>query len=117
MKPLLAITAAAALLLAGCSQNGETTAAGTNDYGSGNPLSAPADYVGAVGQAQKHAVRQVDLASLKKAIQMFEVSEDRLPTNLNEVVAKRYLPEMPEPPPGSRIIYNARTGDVQIRRE
>lgn len=101
-------------LLAACGKKEESPTSGNS---SGNPLTAPADYLGAVNQAQKHAVKQIDLASLKQAIQLFEANEDRLPKDLNELAAKRYIREIPQPPAGSQIIYNPQTGDVQIKRQ
>ncbi|MGV3772957.1 MAG: hypothetical protein ACO1QB_08650 [Verrucomicrobiales bacterium] len=84
---------------------------------SGNPLSAPADYLGAVNKAQKSAGRNIDMASLQQAIQMFQANEDRFPTNLQEVVAKNYLREVPTAPAGYRLTYNPKTGAAKMLRQ
>ena len=101
-----------AVLIAGCSKN-ETDSA---DAPGQNPLNAPADYLGGLNQAQKSATRTVDVASLTKAIDMFQAQEDRLPTSLNELVEKRYIPVIPEPPAGSKLNYDPQTGKVTITK-
>lgn len=115
MKTIFRAAAVVLCLMTGCSKQEEPAASGESST-SGNPLTAPADYLGAINQAQKTAVRQVDLASLNKAIQLFDVQEGRLPTNLTELVTKRYLPVVPEPPAGSELTYDPETGEVEISR-
>ena len=45
----------------------------------------------------------------------FMVDHDRLPSDLQELVDKGYLPEIPEPAPGQKIIYDPEWGGaVQI---
>src|SRR6185436_1634969 len=56
---------------------------------SGNPLTAPVDYLGAVAKAQQSAVKTIDTVSLNNAIQLFQVQEGRFPTDLNELVTKK----------------------------
>ncbi len=49
---------------------------------SGNPLTAPVDYLGAVNKAKKTAVKVLDVASVTQAIQTFHANEDRYPIGL-----------------------------------
>jgi hypothetical protein len=107
------------LLVAGCSEKkGNKMSSGTNEnYSSGNPITAPADYLGAVNKAQKSAVRTIDLAQVKHAIQLYQAQEDHYPASLQELVNKRYIAEVPTPPPGSRLVYNAQNGDIQFVRQ
>ena len=88
----------------------------TNTTTGGNPLTAPADYVGAVGQAQKYSVKAIDLASVTKAIEMFHASEDRYPKSLEELVKTQYLPALPQLPTGMKYEYDANTGRVKAVR-
>jgi hypothetical protein len=88
----------------------------TNAPASGNPLTAPADYIGAIGQARKTALKTVDLASVTKAIQMFYAQEDRHPKDLNELVKEGYLPALPRLPTGMRYQYDPNTGQVKTVR-
>lgn len=110
MKPLFCASLVATLLV-GCSQNTDTESSAGE-----NPLNAPADYLGGLNQAEKSAVRVVDQASIDKAIDLFQLQEERLPTNLNELVAKKYLPVMPEPPRGGEIKYDPKTGKVEVTK-
>ncbi len=117
MKHCAAASLAAALLFAACGQKKEDAAAPASGSSSGNPLTAPVDYIGAVGKAKNVAEKQVDLASVNKAIQLFQAQEDRLPRDLNELVAQRYLPALPSLPTGSRFAYNPQTGDLKILKQ
>lgn len=91
-----------------------TNAAATKSTGSGNPLTAPVDYLGAVGAAQKQATKVVDLAPLQQAVKAFEAGEDRLPTGLMELIKEGYLPRLPEAPKGMVFAYNRQTGEVRL---
>lgn len=94
-----------------------TVAQSTNPpSSSGNPITAPVDYLGAVGKAQKLATKTVDLTSLTQAIRQFHAAEDRYPRNLNELVAEGYLPRLPAAPPGTRLEYNAARGEVRLTK-
>ena len=101
----------AGLLFVGCKKS-DTDAGKTNT--TGNPLTAPADYLGAVGKAQKSAVKVVDSVGLKQAIGQFYAVEGRFPKDLNELVTQNYLPSVPQAPVGKKIIYDPKTGDVKI---
>ena len=108
---------AAGLLLAGCggsdsSKPAQTTNA-TPNYGSGNPITAPVDYLGAVGQAQKYAVKTIDVSYLNQAIQQFNAAEGRLPKDLKELVPN-YVGKIPQAPYGSKIVYDPNAGTVKV---
>jgi PBP1b-binding outer membrane lipoprotein LpoB len=126
MKAFFLILVAAGLLLSGCGNNnsgshtqGTNTSQTTNAerrYDTGNPITAPVDYIGAVGQAQKYAVKQIDLAYLNQAIQLFNTQEGRLPKDLNELVPN-YVGKIPEAPYGSKIVYDASSGTVTVVKQ
>lgn len=80
----------------------------------GNPVTAPVDYLGAVGKAKKYSEKSLDIVNLKRAIQEFQASEGRLPSDLNELVTEKYLNSIPKPPQGMKIVYDPKTGDVKI---
>ena len=111
MVPTLVLS----LLLPGCGSKKEASKEEmlTNNS-SGNPITAPVDYLGAVNQARKSAVNTIDKAGLAKHIEMFNAQEDRFPRNLNELVEKRYIPAVPAPPQGMRFDYNPQTGELKI---
>lgn len=109
----------AAVAFTGCGKKEETKTtpqsfnAAISNNNSGNPLSAPVDYLGGVAKGQQTAVKTIDLSVLKKAIQLFHEAEDRYPTNLNELVKLGHLRELPKAPYGIRIDYDAKTGTVK----
>lgn len=105
------------LVVAGCGEKPATPAKPAEPpakAGAGNPLTAPVDYLGAVGAAQKQAVKTLDLTQLTQAIRAFEAGEERLPSNLQELVSEGYLPKLPTPPKGMQFAYDARSGQVRI---
>ena len=113
LPPGLALIAA--LSLAGCGGKPAASAPATNaPASSASPLSAPADYLGALGKGQQQAIKVVDTASLKQAIQMFNTEQGRNPRDLNELVEEKYLPRLPEAPAGMRLEYDAASGAVRL---
>ena len=105
------------ILLGACAKKEETKQNLLTNNSSGNPLTAPVDYLGAVNQARKTAIKTIDQAGLNNAIQQFYAVEERFPKDLNELAQKRYIQAVPEPPPGSRFVYNPATGDLKIVRQ
>ncbi|MHB8520777.1 MAG: hypothetical protein ACYDH9_08455 [Limisphaerales bacterium] len=117
MKSPLVISLAAALVLVSCGKKEAAAPAktSTNDsFSSGNPITAPVDYLGAVGKAKRTAERVVDSTSLNRAVQEFYASEGRFPKELKELVTEKYLPKIPEAPYGMKILYDATNGQVSV---
>jgi len=109
----------AAVLAAGCGKKSSATAT-TNPptrFDTGNPLTAPADYIGAVGQAQRYSEKQIDLAYVNQAIQLFQAGEGRLPASLQELVDMHYLGKMPDVPFGYEIHYDPATGTFKVLKK
>ena len=89
--PLLVV----GLVLAGCSEEpksadkaaaGSTPKVDLNNNSSGNPLTAPVDYLGAVAKAKKTAEKGAETAALNQQVQLFYAQEGRYPKDLNELV-------------------------------
>jgi hypothetical protein len=120
MKISFLLPVAAGLFLAGCGDNNSSKSAQTTNapakYDSGSPVTAVPDYIGAVGQAQKYAVKQIDLAYVNEAIQQFNAGEGRYPTNLQEMIPT-YLGKMPQAPYGYKIIYDANMGTIKVVKQ
>jgi outer membrane murein-binding lipoprotein Lpp len=114
MKIILLLVAAASLLLAGCGDQSNPSAQTTNATTSGNPLTAPVDYLEAVGKAKQSAIKTVDVTSLNQAIQMFHVDNGRFPKDLNELVTEKIMPKIPDAPYGMKIEYDANSGKVKV---
>ncbi|HXU79642.1 MAG TPA: hypothetical protein VN794_23880 [Methylomirabilota bacterium] len=104
------------LVLAGCGDKSTNSTTTNTTSSSGSPLTAPVDYLAAAAKAQQSAVKTVDVTSLDKAIQLFNVDQGRNPKDLNELVPK-YIPQMPVPPYGTKLVYDANAGKVTVVKE
>jgi hypothetical protein len=82
-----------------------------------NPATAPADYLKSAAKSQQHAIKTVDTAALNKAIELFYVQEGHFPKNLEEVVEKKLISEIPPAPAGMKIVYDAKAGVVMVEKE
>jgi hypothetical protein len=114
MKRSLFLSLAAGLVLLGCGEGSDKPAQTTNGASGSSPLSAPADYVGALGKAKQMAAKTADAASLNQAIQMFGADQGRNPKDLNELVEKKYMATIPAPPYGMKFDYDATAGKVKV---
>jgi len=118
MKTLMRLFLAAGLGLVGCSDSSKRPAsAATNAPTEGSVLTAPVDYLNAAAKAQQSAVKTVDTTSLNKALELFNVQEGRFPKDLNELVAKKYMPLIPTPPIGTKLEYDANAGTVKVVKQ
>ncbi len=113
MKSQLLAVMALAGLLAGC---GDSSKPGTAANTVSNAVTAPVGYLGAVVQAKKYSEKQIDLAYVNQAIQLFQASEGRLPKDLQELVPN-YLGKVPEAPLGYKIVYDAAKGSVSVVKQ
>ena len=75
------IFAAAGLLLAGCGDSEKKPYKSSTEPG-GNPITAPVDYLGALGKAKQFAEKKIDIAQIQKAVQFFHEAEERYPKDL-----------------------------------
>ena len=71
-------------------------------------------YMGGLYQARQNAGKTVDLASLTRVIDQFQVDKGRYPTDLNELVQEKYIEKIPPAPSGMKIDYNPSTGEVKV---
>jgi hypothetical protein len=105
------ISIAAAALLAGCSGKSDSTAQGTNTVSTAT--NGFGGYVKSLGEAQKTADKTIDVTSINKAIELFNVQEGRFPKDLKELVPG-YMPKIPAAPAGSKLVYDATNGTVKV---
>ena len=99
------------LLLGGCGKSGESS----NTTGaSGNPVTAPVDYLGAAGKAKVSSDKAVSSAGLNQTIKLFYAQEGRFPKDLNELVRPDYLNAIPPPPAGMQYSYDPASGVVKV---
>ena len=100
-------------LLPGCGKKDSESTSSTN-ASSGNPVTAPVDYLGAAAKAKKLADKTVSTVGISQAIQLYQAQEGHLPKTLNDLVTKQYLPSIPPPPAGMKYDYNPQTGAVKV---
>lgn len=81
---------------------------------SGNPLTAPADYLGALNKAQKSAQKTLGSVGLDQALKTFYADEGRFPKDLGELVSKGTISQIPPPPRGMKYHYDPQAGTVKI---
>jgi hypothetical protein len=117
MKNLSLLSALIGLFVIGCGDNSSKSASGTNTATGGSVLTAPVDYLGAAAKAQQNAVKTIDTTSLDKSIQLFNVEKGRNPKDLNELVSEKYIKEIPTPPYGTKIDYDANSGRVSVVKQ
>ncbi|HTY86343.1 MAG TPA: hypothetical protein VMB80_02670 [Candidatus Acidoferrum sp.] len=120
MKTSLLLVLAAGLFLAGCGKpNSGSHPQGTNTAPTTNTaeVAKPAGgYLGALMQADKSAVKTIDVSYLNQAVQLFQTQEGRLPKDLNELVPN-YVGKLPAPPYGYRINYDPTSGAVTVVKQ
>ena len=116
MKPTFPFIAVAlAVILVACGkQTSKEEAPKESGTSSGNPVTAPVDYLGAVAGAKKKMEGNIGLSSMTQAIQQFQIAEGRLPKELSELVTKGYLGQIPKPPYQMRYQYNPATGELAV---
>ena len=127
MKASFLILLAAGMFLAGCGKNTSKTpvrnvntanppgqtAKATNTASAAQPSGG---YLGSLVQADKYAVKTIDVSYLNQAVQLFQTQEGRLPKDLNELVPN-YVAKLPAAPYGSRINYDAASGVVTVVKQ
>jgi len=79
------------------------------NYNTGNPATAPLDYIGATGQAGNRAKYKIQILNAETAIRNFRTLNDRNPANLQEIEG------LPQLPGGIQWIYNPQTGQIGIQ--
>ncbi len=114
----IVVSICAAALLAGCSGKSDSTPQGTSASSPATnsvnkATNGFAGYVKSLGEAQKTADKTIDVTSINKALEMFNVQEGRYPKTLQELVPN-YMPKIPDAPPGSKIVYDPANGTVKV---
>jgi hypothetical protein len=110
MKSAVTLLFAAACLcfFVGCKEKSSTS---SSDTSSGN---AVADYVNTLGQAQKSAQKTLTAVGIDKAIKTFYTQEGRFPKDLDELVSKGVINQVPPPPRGMKYDYDSKSGIIKV---
>ncbi len=120
MKSVVLLLLALVWIGSGCNQQSAQRPAATNSAAASTttaPQDAPAGYLNALVKGQQSAVKTVDTTSLNKALDLFNVDQGRYPKDLNELVQKKYIPQIPTPPFGMKLVYDANAGTVKVVKE
>ena len=118
MKALLPIACFATLFLLGCGDKSAPATASTNAPSAGSSVvDAPANYLGAITKGEQNAVKTVDVTSVNQAIQLFNVDHGRNPKDLDELVTDKYISQVPTPPYGTKLDYDASAGRVSVVKQ
>lgn len=104
-----------ALFLVGCEK--KTPQAAATNSTSGNPLTAPVDYLGALDNGRRRSISTIDIAQITQAVQMFNAEHDRFPKDLNELIDAKLLVKVPAAPYGMKIDYDPNTGAVKVVKD
>ena len=74
----------------------------------------PRDYKEMLARARSKQTTASILSDLENAIARFQYDTSRLPTNLNELVGRKYLNTIPTPPHGQGYVYDPIHGNVSL---
>ncbi len=105
----------AGLVLTGCGKNdsGTTTTVVPADN-TPAPAQSGNGYLGTMVRAEQQAIKTVDLTSLNRNLELFNAQEGNYPADLNELVAKHYISQVPPAPAGMKLVYDAAHGKVTL---
>jgi hypothetical protein len=85
-----------------------------NENSSGNPVTAPVDYLGAVNKGRNKAIVSAGLMQVNSAINQFKATSSQPPTSLQELISEGLLAELPAVPNGMKWNYNPQTGAATV---
>ena len=85
-----------------------------NENSSGNPATAPVDYLGAVNKGRKKAIINAGLMQVNSAINQYKATSTQPPTSLQELITEGLLAELPAVPNGMKWRYNPQTGEATV---
>jgi len=116
MKSIVLLSAVA-LFFAGCGQSGSSSQSSTNTAADNATKADNVPYIGAMAKAERNAGAVSDVATLKPAIEQFQVDKGHFPKDLNELVTEKYISKVPEAPYGMKIDYDPTTGTVKVVKQ
>ena len=117
MKGIVLLSAVALFFVVGCGQSGSSSQSSTNTAAENATKADNVPYIGAMAKAERSAGATSDMATLKPAIDQFQVDKGRYPKDLNELVTEKYISKVPEAPYGMKIDYDPSTGTVKVVKQ
>jgi hypothetical protein len=120
MNTSFLVLVATGILLTGCSRsNSSSHPQGTSPTQTPNTAESAqpsGGYLHSLMQADKSAVKTIDVSYLNQAVQLFNTQEGHLPKDLNELVPN-YVAKIPAAPYGYQIVYDATSGLVTVVKQ
>ena len=116
MKAIVLLPVAALFFLTGCGQSGNSSQSSTNPAENAAKVDN-VPYIGAMAKAERNASATSDLATLRPAIDQFQLDKGRYPKDLNELVQEKYISKVPEAPYGMKIDYDPATGTAKVVKQ
>jgi len=101
----------AAISLAACARE-RSRAVSDEEYDAA--AEGPRDYRQMLDRARERQGETTLLTKLQDAVERFQFDLARLPTNLTELVAQRYLDRIPPPPSGMAFSFDPVHGNVSL---
>jgi len=80
-----------------------------------NVINAPGEYGKVMSRALKKTKSLDNLMILKNKINTFQIQEGRYPSSLNELVEKKYIEKLPQPPEGMKYYYDSSNGKIDVK--
>jgi len=114
MKGIVLIPIVALFFATGCSPSGGSSQTPSTNAAANATNADNVPYFGALAKAQRNAGATADVASIKPAIDQFQVDKGRYPKDLDELVQEKYLSKIPAAPYGMKIDYDPATGAVKV---
>jgi hypothetical protein len=114
MKGIVLIPVVALFFATGCSPSGSSSQSPSTNAAANATNADNVPYYGAMIKAKRDAGATADKATLKPAIEQFQLDKGRFPKDLNELVQEKYISKVPDAPYGMKIDYDASTGTVTV---
>jgi len=108
--PSLLAAISAIVLLAGCDDTSSSSSQASN------VSTNPADINNPLVNAKRTADKTLDVSYLNQAVQLYNVQEGHNPKTLEDLTPK-YVSQLPTPPLGYKLDYDATKGEVTVVRQ
>jgi hypothetical protein len=114
MKGIVLLPIAALFITTGCNPSSSSSQSPSTNASANATNADSVPYYGAMIKAKRNATTTADVASLKPAIDQFQVEKGRFPKDLNELVQEKYISKVPDAPYGMKLDYDPATGVVKV---
>ena len=99
----------ALLINAACSNDTDP-----DDHGSGNPATAPVDYLGAINQGKNKAVIDAALLQVNNALGQYQATNFKPAPSLQQLIDDDLLNALPQIPDDAQWQYDPQTGQATV---